>query len=347
MAEAAPRRILHVDMDAFFAAIELRRHPELKGKPVVIGGSGRRGERSVVSTASYEARPFGIRSGMPLTLAHRWCPQAVFLPVDYATYAAESVRIKRLLAEFSPVVEDAGIDEAFLDLTAVAGDSETVARAIKRRILEETGLTCSAGIGPNKLLAKLASDMQKPDGLTVLAAADVASRVWPLPARKLPGVGPKTGARLAALGVHTIGALAHTPVETLVAHFGPAHGGYLHDAAQGIDDSPLVTHWEPKSASHETTFPRDIGDAALLRRRLGELAREVAEGLAEEGYVGDHVTVKLRYEDFDTHTHAVALAAPTRDAETIRAAALECFARFPLDRRVRLLGVRVGGLTRT
>lgn len=340
------RRILHVDMDAFFAAIELQRHPELRGRPVIVGGHGDPRARGVVSTASYEARRFGVRSGMPLRSAWRLCPQATFLPVDYDAYATVSARIKDILRGFSPVMEDAGIDEAFLDISDVPEEPEAVAQAIKRRVREETGLTCSIGIAPNKLLAKIASDMQKPDGLTILTQADIEPRIWPLPVRKLWGVGPKTEARLAQPGIVTIGALAAAPRETLAEHFGEAHGVYLHEAAHGVDESPLVTHWEPKSASRETTFERDTADWSWLTRTLLRLTREVAETMRAEGYRGNRVTVKLRYADFETHTHSETLDAPTDDLDVIRRAAGRCLARFARGRKVRLIGVRVGGFGR-
>jgi DNA polymerase-4 len=342
----ATRRILHLDMDAFFAAIELRRRPELRGQPVIVGGRGDPRARGVVSTATYEAREHGVRSGMPLRSAWRLCPQAVFLPVDFETYAAESARIKAMLREFSPILEDAGIDEAYLDISDVPGESGDIARTIKRRIREETGLSCSIGIAPNKLLAKIASDLEKPDGLTILAESDVPGRVWPLPARKLQGVGPKTEKRLAALGIGTIGELAAAPLARLAEHFGEAHGRYLHEAAQGRDDSPLVTHWEPQSMSREMTFERDTADWSLITHMLLVLTRELAESLRAEGYRGRNVTVKLRYADFETHTHAETLPAPTDDLGTIREATGRCLARFARGRRVRLIGVRVGGLVR-
>jgi DNA polymerase-4 len=209
------RRILHVDMDAFFAAVELKRHPELRGKPVVVGGRGDPQSRGVVSTATYEARAFGIHSGMALRLAWRLCPEAVFLPVDFDTYAGESERFKAILQQFSQTIEDAGIDEAYLDVSD-ASDPAAVGHAIKQQVQAKTGLTCSVGIAPNKLLAKLASDLQKPAGLTVLDEDDIPGRVWPLPAGRLLGVGPKTEARLMEMGVTTIGELAALPVETLV-----------------------------------------------------------------------------------------------------------------------------------
>jgi DNA polymerase-4 len=340
------RLILHIDMDAFFAAVELLRHPELKGRPVVIGGSGDPTQRGVVSTASYEARRFGIHSAMPLRTALQLCPQAVFLPVDFRTYEKTSKRIKALLREFSTRIENVGIDEAFLDISHLRRSPDELARAIKASVLAETGLTCSIGIAPNKLLAKLASDMDKPDGLTILGEKDVPERVWPLPVRKLWGVGPKTEERLAALRVATIGDLAALPLTTLIARFGRSHGAWLHQAARGIDKSPLVPHREPKSLSREITFQRDTLNPAFLTDVLVRLVREVAARLQKQGFRCRTVTVKLRYADFETHLHAVTLERPTADPETIRQAARRCLARFPLEKKVRLIGVRLSGLAK-
>lgn len=340
------RRILHVDMDAFFAAIELRRHPELTGKPVVIGGRGDPTQRGVVSTASYEARRYGIHSAMPLRTAYHLCPEAVFLPVDYEEYSRVSATIKALLREMTPILEDVGIDEAFADISAMDQPSEAVAQAIKDRIKNATGLTCSIGIAPNKLLAKIASDLQKPDGLTILEEADIPTRIWPLPARKIPGVGPKTEAHLKEMGIETIGQLAATPLQTLIERFGPAHGQYLCEASRGIDESPLVTHWEPKSSGREVTFQQDIANRQALVRTLIGLAHEVAETIKEEGYRARSVTVKIRFSDFETHTREKTLKDATDSWQIIRDAALDCFNRFELKKRVRLIGVRVGDLHR-
>lgn len=340
------RRILHVDMDAFFAAVEQRRHPELAGKPLVIGGRGDPTERGVVSTASYEARKFGIHSAMPLRTAYHLCPDAIFLPVDYPEYARVSARIKAILRSFSPVMEDVGIDEAYLDLTSAEGPVEDIAGDIKRRIREATGLTCSIGIAPNKLLAKIASDMQKPDGLTVIGEEDIEARIWPLPARKIPGVGPVTEAHLRGMGIETIGQLAAQPLEKLVAAFGPSHGAFLHEAAQGVDDRPLVTHWEPKSRSREVTFQQDTGNWQAIARTLAGLSREVAGDLREEGVKGKKVGIKVRFSDFETHTREKTLSAPTDSADTVRKAAFDCLGRIELKKKVRLVGVRVGELER-
>lgn len=254
------RRILHIDMDAFFAAVEEKRHSELKGKPVVIGGSGDPTQRGVVSTASYEARKYGIHSAMPLRTAYKLCPEAIFLPVDYEEYSRVSKIIKNILKEISPVMEDVGIDEAFLDISEIDRPSEEIAQEIKNRIREETGLTCSIGVASNKLLAKIASDMQKPDGLTIIKEEDIEGRIWPLPVRKLWGVGPKTEESLKKIGIHTIGELASMPLDRLVENFGESYGNYLYEASKGRDESPLVTHWEPKSVSRETTFQTDTNN---------------------------------------------------------------------------------------
>jgi DNA polymerase-4 len=338
------RRILHIDMDAFFASIEQQRCPELAGMPLVVGGRGDPTERGVVSTASYEARVFGIHSGMPLRTALSLCPQAVFLPVDFRAYERVAERIREILHEVSPVVEEAGIDEAYLDLAGIDTSPEEVARLLKRRIREATGLTCSVGIAPNKLLAKLAAGLEKPDGLTLLNEADVPERLWPLPVRRLPGVGPKTEERLAALGIATIGELAAASPEGLVARFGPAHGMYLHWAARGVDDTPLVVSREARSLSRETTFQQDVADLPTLALVLGRQVRELSTRLQRAGWRGRRVTVKLRYQNFETHTHAVTLGAATNRPAALYAAARRCLDRFPLRRKVRLLGLRVSAL---
>jgi len=336
------RRVLHVDMDAFFAAVEEKRHPELRGKPVVIGGSGDPTKRGVVSTASYEARKYGIHSAMPLQTAHRLCPHTIFLPVDYEEYARVSSIIKELLKETSPVMEDVGIDEAFLDISEIQKTSERVAMEIKEKIKTQTGLTCSIGIAPNKLLAKMASDLQKPDGLTILTANDVESSIWPLPVRKLWGVGPKTEGHLKGMAIHTIGELAKIQVGTLIEHFGPSYGSYLRDASHGIDDTPLTIDWEPKSASRETTFQTDTNSWQTIAKTLAELTNEVVDDIREREYKGKNVTVKIRFSDFQTQTRACTLRDPTDSLEVIRKTAFLCLGKFELKKKVRLVGVRVG-----
>ena len=336
-----------MDMDAFFAAVEQKRHPELMGKPVVIGGSGDPRERGVVSTASYEARKFGIHSAMPLRTAYKLCPDAVFLPVDYEEYSRVSEKIKEILRGFSPILEDVGIDEAFLDISGSEKKLEDMAMEIKKKIKEETGLTCSIGIAPNKLLAKIASDMQKPDGLTLLSGNDIEERIWPLPVRKLWGVGPKTEMYLKGIGINTVGQLASMSIETLGEHFGKSYGNYLHEASRGIDESPLVTHWEPKSASREVTFQRDTDNWQFLARNLSDLVKQVIEDIKQKGCKSRTVTIKIRFDDFKTITRAKTLQVSTDSVDIIRKAAFECFGRIELQKKVRLLGVRLSGFNKS
>ncbi len=338
------RRILHIDMDAFFAAVEQGRRPQLKGRPVVIGGDGDPTQRGVVSTASYEARKYGIHSAMPLRTAYKLCPQAVFLPVDYKEYSRISEVIKNALRDITPLVEDVGIDEAFLDISGSEGTAEEIAGQIKRRVMHETGLTCSIGIGPNKLLAKIASDMQIPDGLTIISESDIEARIWPLPVRKLWGVGPKTEAHLKGMNIDTIGDLAAMSLEALIGTFGSSYGRFLYDSSRGLDESPLVTHWEPKSCSRETTFQRDTDNWQTIARNLAELTKEVVEDLKRSGYKAKNVTVKVRFSDFKTVTRAKTIKETTDSLEEIRRTAFECFGRIELAMKVRLIGVRAGKL---
>lgn len=338
------RRILHIDMDAFFAAVEQKRHPELAGKPVVVGGSGDPTQRGVVSTASYEARKYGIHSAMPLRTAYRLCPKAVFLPVDYREYSRISAIVKEVLREFTPLLEDVGIDEAFLDLSGLAVESVEIAEQIKNRIKDRVGLTCSIGIAPNKLLAKIASDLRKPDGLTIISEKDAEGMIWPLPARKLPGIGPKTEAYLESVGIHTIGDLAARPREELIQHFGQSYGHYLYETSRGIDDSPIVTHWEPKSMSREVTFQTDTDNWQTIARNLAELVAEVAGSVKEDGYLCRTVTVKIRFDDFKTYTRAKTMSGFTDSVYIIRKAAFEALGKIELKKKVRLIGVRVTNL---
>ncbi|HAM52364.1 MAG TPA: DNA polymerase IV [Nitrospiraceae bacterium] len=338
------RRVLHIDMDAFFAAVEEKRHPALRGKPLVIGGSGDPTKRGVVSTASYEARKFGIHSAMPLRTAYKLCPDAVFLPVDYEEYSRMSEQIKGILGEFTSEMEDVGIDEAFLDISNIEKTPEEIASAIKKRINDETGLTCSIGIAPNKLLAKIASDMQKPEGLTIIKEEDIATRIWPLLVRKLWGVGPKTEEYLKSVGVRTIGELAAMPLDKLVEEFGKSYGHYLYTASRGIDDSLLITHWEPKSSSRETTFQTDIDYWQVLAKTTAELTKDVVDDIRRRGYKGKTVTVKVRFSDFKTLTRAKTLQGVSDSLEEIRRAAFDCLKRFELKKKVRLIGVRLSGL---
>ena len=338
------RRILHVDMDAFFAAVEQMRHPELVGKPVIIGGAGDPTMRGVVSTASYEARKYGIHSAMPLRRAYRLCPEAIFLPVDYDEYMRVSEKIKDILRSFTPLIENVGIDEAFLDITDIDMESEEVAKKIKERIKKEVGLTCSIGIGPNKLIAKIASDMKKPDGLTIISEEDIKGTIWPLPARKLWGVGPKTERRLNEMGILTIGDLASVPLESLTEEFGKSYGNYLYESSKGVDESPVITYWEPKSISRETTFQIDTDNWNVIAKNLAELTRDVVDAMKESGYKGKTATVKIRFSDFNTYTRAKTLDDFSDSLEIIRKAAFEALGRIELKKKVRLVGVRVSSL---
>ncbi len=372
------RWIAHLDMDAFYASVELLRYPELRGAPVVIGG-GRRHQpvlqsdgtrrfatlggyvgRGVATTATYAARDFGVHSGMGLMKAALRAPHAVLLPNDFEQYRLYSHRFKAAVAEIAPLYEDRGIDEIYIDLTEVPGAQDSVghdpcggvravALEIKNNVRRATGLTCSIGVTPNKLLSKMASEMDKPDGLTLLTEADLATRIWPLPVRSINGIGPKAGAKLAALGVARIGDLAARPRAELIAQFGRSAGLWLHDAANGRDDRPVAIHSEPVSVSRETTFERDLHarhDRAELGAVFDRLAAQVALDLQRKGYLGRAVGIKLRFEDFRTVTRDMTLGQPTSEAAAIRLAAGLCLKRVDLARRIRLLGVRVGALQR-
>jgi DNA polymerase-4 len=373
-----PRRrwIAHLDMDAFYASVELLRYPELKGQPVVIGG-GRRHQpeqlpdgtrrfatlagyagRGVITTATYPARDLGVHSGMGLMKAALRAPQAVLLPTDFEQYRAYSRRFKAAVAEVAPVIEDRGIDEIYIDLTDQPGAQEAMGhdphggvRAIcldiKNNVQRATGLTCSIGVTPNKLLSKIASDLDKPDGLALLTEADIAERIWPLPVRRINGIGPKAGAKLAALGIETIAELAQRERGWLVEQFGRSYGAWLHDASHGVDDRPVVTYSEPVSMSRETTFERDLHarrDRPELTSIFTRLAEAVAADLQRKGYLGRTIGIKLRFEDFKTVTRDMTIEQPTNEAATIRLAAGLCLKRVDLARRIRLLGVRVGSL---
>ncbi len=343
------RRIAHLDMDAFYASVELLRRPELRGLPVAIGGRGEPNSRGVVTTATYAARAFGIRSGMALRKALDLCPACVFLPVDFDEYRRYSRLFKAALASQVDTIEDRGIDEVYIDLTDVDGDSRTVAQSLKQAVASATGLTCSIAVAPNKLLAKIGSDLDKPDGLTVLELDDLAIRIWPLPARRINGVGPRAQERLSALGIETIGNVAATSCDLLVQTFGTSYGNWLHQAAHGVDERPVVTHREPQSRSRETTFDRDLHartDRAELSRILEMLAKQVSADLATRGYVGRTIGIKIRFDDFSIVTRDCTVRTATNDAPAILAAARECLRRVGFQRRLRLLGVRVGHLSR-
>ncbi len=413
-------------MDAFFASVELLRYPELRGRPVVVGG-GRRHQpeevtdpatglvrrrfstlagyagRGVATTATYEARALGVHSAMGLMKAAALAPDAILLPTDFDAYRRHSRLFKAAVRLVAPTVEDRGIDEIYIDLTGVrlAGDgrylqgvedtppanarpaatsewtaaadadhadhagadaaqdrrdaeedawwiARDVAKAIKAAVRAATGLSCSIAIAPNKLLAKIASDLDKPDGLTTIRPRDIATRIWPLPPRQINGIGPKAAARLERLGIVTIGALARADQAWLVENFGAHYGAWLHDAAHGRDERPVVTHSEPKSISRETTFERDLSvtrDREALGRIFRDLCDRVAGDLVRKRHAGRTIGVKLRFDNFDTLTRDLTIDAPTQDAAAIRRAAGACLKRIAMERRIRLLGVRVGTLS--
>jgi DNA polymerase-4 len=375
-----PRRrwIAHLDMDAFYASVELLRYPELKGQQVVIGG-GRRHQpemladgtrrfatlrdyagRGVITTATYAARDLGVHSGMGLMKASKLAPDAVLLPVDFDEYRRLSRAFKAAVAEVAPVIEDRGIDEIYIELTEVPGAQDAVghdpfggvralAQEIRNNVLRRTGLTCSVGVTPNKLLSKIASELDKPDGLTVLTEADIPTHIWPLAARKVNGIGPKAADKLLALGVRTVGDLAARPRAELIEAFGRSYGAWLQEVAHGRDDRPVVTHSDPVSTSRETTFERNlhaVRDRAALGEILTRLCTQVALDLQRKGWRARTIGIKLRFEDFKTVTRDLTLPEPVADGADIRRAAGECLKRVDLTRSLRLLGVRASSLTR-
>ena len=343
--DSPKRKILHIDMDAFFAAVEEKRRPELIGKPVIIGGRGDPSRRGVVSTANYEARKYSVHSAMPLKTAYRLCPHAIYLPVDYEAYSVASHEFKRVLTDICPIMESGGIDEAYLDITGIDDASENIAHRIKSGIRDKTGLTCSIGIAPNKLLAKIASDMKKPDGLTTLMEEDIKDKMWPLPVRKLYGVGPKTEARLKEINITTIGQIAGISKELLITEFGDSYGRYLYYASRGIDDSPVITHWEPKSISRETTFQTDVKDWQVIAKTLAALTKDVISDMVNNGYKARTFTIKVRFSDFQTLTRATTLHDFIDSEEEIRKAVFSCLKKIQLDKKVRLLGVRASNFS--
>ncbi|MFM9971206.1 MAG: DNA polymerase IV [Burkholderiales bacterium] len=366
------RYIAHLDMDAFYASVELLRYPQLRGQPAVVGGRRRTPApegaefprlrdytgRGVITTATYEARALGVHSGMGLMKAAKLAPEAWLLPADFEQYRRYSRLFKEAVRAVAPLVEDRGIDEIYIDLTALVldgGGADAWARArdialqLQGAVREATGLSCSLGVTPNKLLSKIASELHKPGGISVLRMEDIPSRIWPLAARKINGIGPKANARLEALGIYTIGELARADPAFLIEHFGKNHGAWMHDAAHGRDERGVVTYSEPKSISRETTFEDDlhaVRDRDKLSRIFTELCLRVADDLQRKGVVGKTIGLKLRYDNFKTVTRDHTIDAPTGDAAMIRRAAGECLKRVPLDRRIRLLGVRVGTLSK-
>lgn len=364
---ANDRRIAHLDMDAFYASVELLRYPELRGQAVVIGGGsatrpvelpdGTRqyfrmrdyAGRGVVTTSTYEARALGVFSAMGIMKAAQLAPEAILLPTDFEAYRKYSRLFKEAVRNIAPLIEDRGIDEIYIDLSAWPDNAHEVARQIKDAVHAATALTCSIGVAPNKMLAKISSELDKPNGLTILTPEDIERRIWPLPARKINGIGPKAAEKLGALGIETVADLARASPDLLRAHFGRSYSEWLGRVAKGIDDRPVQTYSEPKSISRETTFERDLHartDRAQLSEIFTALCVKLAGDLERKGYVGRTIGIKLKYADFRGVTRDVTLPSPTGDAATIRQAAGECLKRVPLEKKLRLLGVRVGALSR-
>ena len=343
------RFILHVDMDAFYASIEQLDHPEYKSRPVIVGADPRAGKgRGVVAACSYEARKFGIRSALPISRAWRLCPQGVYVRPRMSRYVEVSHQVMDVCRRYTDLVEQLSIDEAFLDITgsvALLGPADEIARSIKKAIREATGMTASVGLAPNKFLAKIASDLKKPDGLVVLQEDDVDQFLRDLPISRLWGVGPKTEARLHEMGFRTIGQLAAASRESLVRTLGSL-GEHLYQLSHGKDDRQVVPDWERKSVGTETTFDEDTDDRDLLLRTILELSDHVAERLRKDEYRARKVTLKLRYSNFSTHTKQHSLDRLIQTGDEIAAVARQLFSQFPLNRKIRLIGVSAGDLHR-
>lgn len=342
------RVIFHLDMDHFYTAVEERERPEIKGKPVVVGSDPKEGKgRGVVSTSNYEARKHGIRSGMPISHAWKLCPTAVYLQPNFPLYIRVSNEIMAIAKGYADKFEQWGIDEAFLDVssrTQTREEAETLAKQIKAEIKDKTQLTCSIGVGPNKLIAKVASDYQKPDGLTIVDQEEAEAFLAPLAARKLLWVGRKTEAKLKELGVNTIGELAHFDPSILTAQFG-VMGMQMHLMAKGIDKSEVESRVGAKSVSHETTFEIDTADEGVVMQALHALCNEVQKEVAEQRLLFKTVTLKIRYENFETHTRGKTLPFLTNRLHDLEKTAKELLlANLRRDRRVRLVGVRVSSL---
>ena len=368
-------------MDAFFASIELLRYPQLKGLPVVIGGGRRKVDdallaaqperdprfipvasfpllkdyvgRGVITTATYAARQFGVGSAMGMMKAAKLCPQAIVLPVDFDEVRKYSRLFKSTIVEIAPLMEDRGVDEVYIDFTDVPGGQReggrVLARLIQKAIVQATGLTCSVGVAPNKLLAKMASEFNKPNGISIVDEADLQSKIWPLACRKINGIGPKADEKLKAFDIKTIGELAAQDVDFLINCFGKSTGAWMHDVAWGRDDRPVVTSSEPVSMSRETTFERDlhaVRDKDVLSALFTELCNKLAADLQRKGYLAKTIGIKLRYSDFKIATRDLTAQSYTADAARLRKHAGQCLKRVPLDKKLRLLGVRASGLIR-
>jgi len=381
-----PRRIAHLDMDAFFASVKLLRYPQLKGLPVVIGG-GRHAKtedlfslilksepdwddfrphkiplrffpklssysgRGVITTATYAARQFGVGSAMGLMKAAKLCPEAFLLPVDFERYRHFSHLMKETVAEIAPVIEDRGLDEVYIDFTNVPGvqrkGGHTLARVIQMTVFSNTGLTCSIGVAPNKLLAKMASEMHKPNGIYVLEHADIERCIWPLPCRKMNGIGPKSDAKLAKHGIKTLVELAHQDPIWLMQHFGKNYGAWLYESAHGRNNDPVISRRDPLNMSRETTFEKDLHpsrDREALGNILVQLCERLSQDLINKGIHSKTIGIRVRFGNFQSLTRDITLNPPINDPQALRDAARQCLRRIDLTRNLRLLGIRASNL---
>ena len=340
------RIIMHVDMDSFFTSCEILRKPELKGKPIVVGADPKEGKgRGVVSTASYEARKYGIYSGMPISIAYKKCKNCIFLPVDYEYYLKISKKIMELLKSKTDRLEVASIDEAYLDMSTLKDyeKAKEVANQIKKEIAE-IGLTCSIGIGPNKLIAKIASDFQKPNGLTVVKEEDVIEFLKPLEVKKIPGIGPKTSEILKQNGIETISDLQKVNKNTLREWFGK-FGEEMYNFARGIDDSEIITKYEAKSFSRENTFEKDTYSIKIIEEVIDIISKELAKEIQNESKRFKTVTLKIRFKDFETHTSSLTITKFSNSEENIKEIAKMLLRKFyPFEKPVRLIGVKISNL---
>ena len=344
------RIILHVDLDAFFPSVEVREHPELKDKPVVVGADPNEGKgRGVVSSASYEARKFGIRSALPISRAWKLCPDCVFLRPHFDLYIPASNSIMKILRSHADKFEQGGIDEAYLDISSQVKDFDEAREFAKRlmeEVLEKERLTCSIGAAPNKLVAKIASDLKKPYGLTVVKEEDVKGFLFPLEVRKIPGIGPKTERALKMLNIEIISDLASITPEMLTRLFG-VWGARLHEFANGIDNSEVVEEYETKSVGRDTTFEKDMDDEEQILQVLDGLAEEVHEDVIANGFKFKTITIRVRYQHFDTHTRSKSLLFPTNDLDILQNSAKRLMSPFLRGKKIRLIGVRVSNLIST
>lgn len=339
------RKIIHVDMDAFFASVEQRDNPELRGKPVIVGG--KLGSRGVVSTASYEAREFGVHSAMAVREAYRRCPQGIFITPDHKKYSRVSDAIMAIFHDFTPLVEALSLDEAFLDVTGsqrLLGDSLKIANEIKARIKSQLGLTASVGIAPNKFLAKIASDLEKPDGLTVITRDNMEKTIWPLSVKKLWGIGAKSAEKLFQLNIKTIGQLARANPDLLEKTLG-SWGTQVYSLANGFDERPVIPEREAQSIGHEITFDRDIVDKDFLAGVLLDLAQDVGWRLRRGGLKGKTITLKMRYSDFKTITRSHTFPEEFNQDDRIYQEVVKLFnLNYPGNKSLRLIGITVSGL---